>query len=122
MCVELIVLLNTHGYKTLFCCQGHDEYTDFYVIFDHSVTDRMIYVLAKAFQMTYNYHDEDEYLLYPFFKWTRYDPYQGYVLMENWMLIISVNDIRGDEKRRKFLSEDLTKRLKMALESMSHTL
>lgn len=125
MCVELVKLLNAHGFKTQFCCQGHTPYEDFMIIFDRSVTDGMIYELAKAYETTNDYLDEESYPMYPFMKWVRYQRilennglYSGYLLMENWEIIIQAECIRGDEECRKLLSEDLTKKMKIALESL----
>ena len=125
MCVELVTLLNAHGFTTQFSCQGHNEHEGFSIIFDRSVTDGMIYELARAYEMTNNYLDEDSYPMYPFSKWVRYNKLieddgscSGYFLMENWQLTIETDSIRGSESRRAALVKDLTNHIKEALNNL----
>lgn len=125
MCVELVTLLNAHGYTTQFSCQGHTEHEGFSIIFDRSVTDGMIYELARSYEMTNDYLDEDSYPMYPFSKWVRYNKLidddgscSGYFLMENWKLTIEADSIHGSEFRRAELVKELTDHIKEALKNL----
>lgn len=126
ICVDIIESLNRYGFTTQFCCQGHSPYEDFSIIFDRSVTDGMIYELAKAYESTNDYMDPNNYPMYPFNKWVRYQrilkddgTYDGFVLMENWQIIIQAFCFGGNETRRQILVEDLTRKMKLALESLN---
>ena len=80
-CREFVYLLNKYGFKTQFCCQGHDydEYnTKYMIIFDKIVSDTQMDELVSIFGNMMNCNIN---------KWKRMVyKYGEPVILTNWMI------------------------------------
>ena len=90
LCVPFISFFNSIGLKTQFCCQGHELYESFFIIFDKSVTDDMIF----DFQRKYWYALDSTF---PFYKWSRITTKEEIILRseEEWN---NIQEMEYDER------------------------
>ena len=65
-CVKMVKLFNQIGLTTQFCCEGHKEGSEFYIVLDEKVPDNIVIDLIE------NCSNEEATLLYGSFKkWYR---------------------------------------------------
>ena len=84
-CREVVYLLNKYGFKTKYCCSGHDnDISNFYIMFDDNLLDEQIDKLLMAV------NEEGA-----FNKWKRVvREYGKPVVLTNWVYEINTGDLR----------------------------
>lgn len=82
-CREFVYLLNKYGFKTIYCCQGHKNGSQYYIMFDESVTDEkiceLIFKLWRGYSPSYDFN-----------KWVRIvEDYGKPRMLKNWVYSIN---------------------------------
>lgn len=84
-CREVVYLLNKYGFKTKYCCSGHEnDISKFYIMFDDNLSDEQIDKLLTVV------NEEGD-----FKKWKRVvRQYEKPVILTNWVYEINTGSLR----------------------------
>lgn len=97
-CVPLVKHFNKIGLDTKYCCEGHNKYENFEIMFEDYVTDEQMFNFLNQYANKYNHTP----FLGKFVKWARR---MSGKIISNWIYAVDIVE-QADIDYKRIISDE----------------